>query len=493
MNNADTAVYAEKAVLGICMLDHDRMLDSTSILTAEDFSTRPTSLVFKALKRAADRGTSGDPIDVIEILNGDQTLESVGGEGFVKNLVADVDDVANYRDYITVIRERSALRRLDEACKYISEKIAQGGIVDIPEFISESRNRVADVAEKQQVGGFRAVNQMIDAVLGGFEEESRLRREKGTDYYVTGVASGFSDLDRISSGFHKGEMIILGARPSVGKTALAINFALNASREVPVAFFSLEMPATSIIKRMLSNTSNLTADEIRDLDLVSTVDERGRHVFTLPPNKRSDPLALSHMSYLQTGLADLRSREIYIDDNPGTTVNVIRNKIHQLQTKVPTLGLVVIDYLTQIVSAGSKVNSQDSRATVVADISRALKKVARDFSLPIIVLSQFSRDPDKRTGNHEPTMSDLRDSGGIEQDADQIYLLYRPDYYDDNKRKGQDEEQGDTRINQPISQTIVKIAKNRNGATGKVTMSFDKPRCVFTLVENSLGDNTGGE
>lgn len=490
--NVDSAVYAERAVLGICMMDRDSMLDSTSILTEEDFSTKATQLVFRAVKRAAERGTSGDAVDVIEILNGDHTLESVGGVGFVKNLVANVDDIANYRDYITVIRERSSLRRLDEACHKITDQIKKGGIDNIPEFISNSRNMIAEVAEKQQVGGFRSVSQMLDAVLGGYEEESRLRREKGTDYYVTGVSSGYRDFDRITSGFHKGELIIMGARPSVGKTALAINMALNAAKNVPVAFFSLEMDAISIIRRMLSNTSYLSADEVRDLDLVSSTDERGRHVFTLPPSKRTDPDALSHMSFLQKGLADLRQREIYIDDRPGTTVNVIRNKIHQLQTKVPTLGLVVIDYLTMIVSAGAKVNSQDSRATVVGDISRALKNVARDMSIPLLVLSQFSRDPDKRTGHHEPTISDLRDSGNIEQDADQIYLLYRPDYYDDGKSKDEDG-QKDLQVNQPISQTIINIAKNRNGPTGKLTMSFDKPRCIFTEIadENQYGAGEG--
>lgn len=485
MEEISASAVAEQAVLGICLLNQEDLLDAVSTLKESDFTTRQNQLIFHALSQIVDRHIPADPVIVCQILSDEKTLDQAGGSDYVKTLMLNVDDTSNYKDYVRIIREKSSLRQLSDTCQSIIDTIRRGGINDVPAFVAKSRAQVNEITEEQQVAGFRSVGGILEKVMGKFETEiERIKTIRDPrERALTGLSTGYPDLDYITGGFNPAELIIIGARPSVGKTTFAINLALNVARRgTPVAFFSLEMSDSEIVRKMLCNSSNMSADEIRDIGFVASTDQSGNRTLVLPPEKRGNPDSISKLKDLKTGMQSLRGLPIYIDDKPGTTVSAISAEVKSLSSRVPNLGLIVIDYLTQIHSADKRYNSQDSRSTIVGDISRALKQVARDYNIPVLTLSQFSRDPDKRSGHHEPVMSDLRDSGGIEQDADQIYLLYRPDYYETEANKDGTTDQTsvvDRDRENAISTAVVKIAKNRNGRTGSVNMIFDKPKSIF--------------
>lgn len=486
----NTSIFAERAVLGICLTNRDYLLDAISVLTEDDFSAEENRIIYRAMN---DCFAAHEPTDynyILQKLSSDGNLQKAGGADYIKELVIDDSNPSSYSDFVRILKEHTTLRKLRAACADITKKIDEGGIQDIPEFVNASRAQVNEMAENQQIGGLRTVSQILDSVMNKFEEENADRDKPGYNPYVTGYSTGYSLLDRKTTGFHKSELVIIGARPSVGKTALAINFALNIARSgVPVAFFSLEMTNVSIVTRMLCNRSGMSQEEIRSLNLRASKDLAGNRIYELPERDRKDPNKVKDAQRVMKAMAELKNLPIYIDEKPGTTVVSLESEVRKLQASVPTLGVVIIDYLTLIHSAGNKTSSQDSRATVVGDISRALKAMARNLSVSVVCLSQLRRiESGVKVENHMPALSDLRDSGAIEQDADQVLFIYRPDYYGLDS-EGKRDDSGQNPVNNDTSITTIKVAKNRNGPLGSVKFSFNKPACTFFELAEDLEDD----
>ena len=308
-------------------------------------------------------------------------------------------------------------------------------------FLLPKENDVLSITRARNVGDFKAPGEVIEVI-----KEKLVNTDRRTGK-LTGTPSGYTDLDKITNGFQPGDLVILAARPSMGKTALALNFAMNASIEhnVPVGVFSLEMPAEQLMQRMLSATSGVNSDKIRSFNLTD-----------------------KEWPKIDIGVNKLAKSKIYIDDTAGAKIADIQSKAKKLKAKHDDLGLIVIDYLQLITT--STFSKSDNRQQEVSEISRSLKAMARDLKVPVIALSQLSRTVEKRE-DKRPMLSDLRESGAIEQDADLVMFIYRDDYYNSNKKE---EPQASTGVAQ------VSIAKHRNGATGVVELLFLKDVGLFS-------------
>lgn len=480
--------YAEQAVLALALDNSDSLYEILGQITDDDFSDNRNKLIYQGIMALNEKKITVELTNLLEEMTAQNTLDEAGGETYIKNLMYETPLRSELPQFLETVKNRSVLRHFLAECKDILKKSTKK-IDSIPDFIGGAEQRLAEIAGKRTVGGFAKPGDILNTYMSKLEENVRIRIETGKDPYVTGVPSGYPELDRITGGFKKGEVTILAARPSVGKTAIALNFALNAAKSgVPTAFFSLEMSSTSIVERMLCNRSYLSSHQILGLNFQTAHTDKGP-VYELIERDRNNPDAAKTLSSLKNGIKNLSILPIYIDDKPGGTAVAIMAQVKKLQSSMPDLGLVIIDYLTLIESAGNKTSSQDNRQNVVASISRALKGLARDLNIPLIVLAQLNRDPEKRTGKgaHEPVIADIRDSGQIEQDADMVFLLYRPDYYQDNK----DSEERERDSGQPevISKVKLRVAKHRNGPTGEVYFMFDKEKCIFSELQPETVDN----
>ncbi len=500
----DNTNYAERAILGMCLSDKDTLIDCVSSMTESDFAGKENQLVFRALTYAIVNRKPTTLTSILEIMESQGTKDEAGGEQYLQNLLYDADDIENFKDYYALVKNKSSIRQLYSAARGISQAIEKGGIDDIPAFLVDSISKINAIGESHLAGGFKSMVQILDSTLTGIQNEYDISHQPGFDPDCPGVNTGYKDMNLLTGGFKKTEYTIIGARPSVGKTAFGINLALKAAeRGTAVAFFSLEMSAESIVKRMLSNRAQLTSKAISDLGFA--FGKNTNNQMDVPASIKGDSLQIANADMLRKGIMDLRNLPIYIDDNPGTTVVAIEAEIQKLQRKVPKLGLVIIDYLGLITSAGSTMSRTDNRATVVGDISRALKGIARNLKIPLVVLCQLNREAAGRIGNHEPQLSDLKDSGSIEADADVVMLIHRDDYYSDTTKSDEADssEDGahvddgtdnsafftdkngkrhlvsDIDPSKSVSHTIVKVAKNRNGATGNVDFAFNKAFCRF--------------
>ena len=313
-----------------------------------------------------------------------------------------------------------------------------------------------------------------------YERIKQRRHDKNFVPYLTGLSTGYQKLDYITAGFRPGEMIIIAARPSVGKTAFVLNLIYNVSKSYPVAFFSLEMSDKQIAKRLLQKVSGLSTEELDTLDYDYNSETKRIYVSESTAKSSSQQLAT-----LQASCENLSSKNIFIDDSSSLKMFDIEQKAKKLKQKYPNLAMIAIDYLglIQVVSK----NSTENRTQQIGELSRQLKALARDLNIPIVVLSQMSRDSEKRT-NHEPTMSDLRDSGNIEQDADIIMTLFRSDYYNNTKKSDQETQTNQETENSNISNVTVNVLKNRNGKTGKVYFCFSKNTCEFSAITEGIDD-----
>ncbi len=429
---------AEQAVLGAILLEAEALIASMERLRAEDFYSVSHQRIYEAMVAL---GEDGEPIDLVTLtarLQDLGQLDEVGGVSYLAKLAGAVPTAANVEYYAQIVEEKSMLRRLIRtATQIVSSGYASED--DVGLLLSDAERRIMELSHNRSSSGFISIR---DVLMDVFERVEFLYNHRGG---VTGIPSGFVDLDKMTSGFQRNDLIILAARPSVGKTAFALNVAQNVAVRASetVAIFSLEMSAAQLVQRMICAESNVDATRMRTGDLKGDDWEK-----------------------LSMAIGSLSEAQIFIDDTPGITVADIRAKCRRLK-KEKGLGMILIDYLQLIQGRGK---AGENRQQEVSEISRTLKMIARELEVPVIALSQLSRGVEQRQ-DKRPMMSDLRESGSIEQDADIVAFLYRDDYYDKETEK------------KNIIEII--IAKQRNGPVGTVELVFLKQFNKFVNLNHS--------
>ncbi len=449
-------VVAEKCVLGSMMLSEEAAAVALGALEEEDFSEREprNRLIFHAM---IELNTSGRPIDVNTVCDELISLKydkEVSNE-YLLELLNTVLTPENVDDYINMVHEQAVLRDFLVAMRKVEGDYSKG-VPDIGEFIERANDQITQIAQRRSVKGMKSAGEIAKAVAAKIKQstESDVRG-------LTGVDTGFRQLNEITHGWQKGDLIILAARPSVGKTALSLNFAFNAAykSKCTVAFFSLEMSAEKIMERLISSRSSVPND----------------HIMTGYTNK-------DEKVKIGAAINELDKTSIYFDDSPDSKLGDIISKATKLKAQHPDLGLIVIDYLGRIRMSDRP--SLDNRQQEVSIISGALKQLARSLNVPVMVLSQLNRSVEN-SEDKKPMLSNLRESGSVEQDADIVMLIYRPSYYEDlgislNKKKkfGKEEEEKpeDNAPKKPsdVCEVTVSVAKNRNGRIGEAKLVFQK-------------------
>ncbi|MCQ9210440.1 replicative DNA helicase [Granulicatella seriolae] len=430
-------IDAEQSVIGSIFLEPDAIVGVLEYLTPEDFYRQNHQVIFKAMMALNERGEAVDIVTTSNELSEKQQIENAGGQGYLIELAEKVPTAANVEYYAKIVSDKSTLRRLIRTSNEISkEAFTDGG--DLASVLDRAERNILEVSEKRNRSGFVLIRDVLNQAL-----ESVEARAKSTGD-ITGIPTGYIELDRMTSGLHADELIILAARPSVGKTAFVLNIAQNVATkaEEVVAIFSLEMGAESLVNRMICSEGSIDAGRLRNGQLT---DQEWESFF----------LAMGSLS----------KADIYIDDTPGIRVAEIRAKCRRLKQEKGRLGLIVIDYLQLIEGTG-----RESRQQEVSEISRNLKKLAKELSCPVIALSQLSRGVEQRQ-DKRPIMSDIRESGSIEQDADIVAFLYRDDYY--RQEEGEEPQE-------PNNVIEVIVEKNRSGPRGTVELIFTKEYNKFT-------------
>ena len=441
------SIEAESSVLGGLLLDNNAWDRVGDLLTDSDFYRYEHRLIYAAVGGLINGSRPADVITVYEQLQGLGKAEEIGGLAYLNSLAQYVPSASNIRRYAEIVRERSILRKLVSASDEIATAAfnTQGKAVD--KILDEAEQKIFNIGEEgsRMKQGFQGMDSLVVQLLDRVQEMA----DNPND--ITGVPTGFFDLDRMTSGFQAGDMIVLAARPSMGKTALAINIAEHVAlnEELPVAVFSMEMGASQLAVRIVGSIGRIDQGHLRTGKL--TDDEWPR---------------------LTEAIEKLRNVSLHIDETAGLTVSELRANARRLARQCGgKLGLIVVDYL-QLMSVSSSM-SEENRATAVGEISRGLKMLAKELQCPVLALSQLSRGVESRT-DKRPLMSDLRESGAIEQDADVIMFIYRDDYYNkDSKEPG-------------VAEII--ISKQRNGPTGTVKLAFLKPITKFESLAGGHGD-----
>ena len=453
---------AEKVVLGSMMISPLACDVALGSLMEEDFSdTDPRNrLIFRACKQLHETQRPIDPQTVIDMLVSLQLEKAAGGNAYIYELLNGVINPDNIDHYIEMVREQSVLRQLLVAMGEIQDDYLKG-VSNIGEFISLSNDKIAHIAQLRSVQGMQTAAELAQRVAGIIENQT------SSDNGVTGVPSGYRKIDHVTHGWQNGEYIIVAARPAMGKTALGLNLAFNAARigKKPVAFFSLEMSADMIMKRLISSVSSVSNDDLQ--------------VGYLPGRSRTK---------IATAVEEISKTPLYIDDTPNSLLGDIVAKSKKLKHQHPDLSLIVIDYLGRIRQGGRV----ESRQQEVSYISGELKTLARSLNLPVICLAQLNRNVE-RSDSKIPQLSDLRESGSIEQDADVVLLLHRSDYYTELGQNRTRSRGGEQEENKPpvmtkeekaksgdMSIMDIIIAKNRNGKTDRVQLQFQRAYSRFS-------------
>jgi replicative DNA helicase len=437
------SVEAEQAVLGGLMLDSNAWDAVADIVHASDFYRRDHRLIFEAIAEVAEIRGSCDAVTVSEQLERKGRLDEIGGLAYLGTIARDTPSAANVRAYAEIIRERSILRQLVAAGGEIAAAATDSRGGSASELVDEAERRIFAIAERGSRGksGFIAIKDVLPQTIDRLD---LLHQSPGE---IRGVPSGFTQLDRKTTGFQAGDLIVIAGRPSMGKTTLAVNIAENAAiaKGVPSAIFSMEMSAEQLTLRLISSLGRVNQTHLR-----------------------TGNFSEEDWSRIQGALAQLSGAPIFVDESPALTPTEVRARARRLKRE-HNIGLIVVDYLQLMQVSGTKEN----RATEISEISRSLKALAKELQVPVIALSQLNRAVEQRT-DKRPVMSDLRESGAIEQDSDLILLIYRDEVYDPNTtRRG-------------IADII--IAKQRNGPIGEVQLTF---LGEYTRFENLVAESYG--
>ena len=415
-----------------------------------DFYRTAHRLIYAAILKLDESQRAIDILTIVDELNKDNQVENVGGMAYLAELASTVPVAGNALYYARIVREKSIRRNMIDTLQSSLTQTYEGAD-SVDDAVAELSTKLDMINGGEKSADFKNIADVVEKSFEQIEQNSR------TTETVTGLASGYPALDNLTTGFHGGEMIIVAARPAVGKTAFVLNIAQKvavADPDLPVVVFSLEMPDTSLVNRMLAAEGNINSQHMRTGQLDS-----------------------EEWNALAVAMGSLANTKIYIDDTAGIKVTEIRSKLRRLYKREGKLGLVIIDYLQLIEGTGSEGRQQE-----VSAISRAIKMMAMEMDVPIIALSQLSRSVEQRQ-DKRPMLSDIRESGSIEQDADIVAFLYREDYYEkanddsDNPNDPRDEEQQD------VGEIEVILEKNRSGARGTARLLFVKSYNKFSNIE----------
>jgi replicative DNA helicase len=432
---------AEQAVLGSMLTDRDAVASSIEVLKPDDFYREDNRAIYEAMLNLYTRA---EPIDLITVkaeLESMGKFEQVGGLEYLAELPDKVPTTANAIKYIKIVEEKSVLRHLIKTANEIVE-LGYDPTEDVEDIMEGAEKKIFNLMQDRNQKGYTPIK---DVLVDSFTQLEELYNRK---QHITGVPTGFSDLDYRTAGLHGSELILIAARPAMGKSAFALNIATNAAvrAHVPVVLFSLEMSKEQMVNRILCSEAMVDSNKVR-----------------------TGKLEEEDWAKLAGAIGPLSEADVYIDDTPGISVMEIRAKCRKLKLE-KNIGMVVIDYL-QLVQGSNKRNG--SREQEISEISRSLKILAKELSVPVIALSQLSRAVEQRP-DHRPMLSDLRESGAIEQDADIVMFLYRDDYYNEDSEK------------KNIAEII--IAKHRGGSTGTVDLGWLGSYTKFVNLERRFDD-----
>ncbi|RMD53324.1 MAG: replicative DNA helicase [Nitrospirae bacterium] len=425
-------IEAEKSVIASILIENETLSKAIEILTPEDFYKTSHKIIFRSMIDLYERNEPIDLITLTDYMSNKGMLESVGGATYLSEIISEVPTAANISYYCKIVKEKSILRTLIHTATEITTMCYEG-IYDNEELLDIAEQKIFAVTENRIKPSFFKIGDVLKTTM---EHIDKLHDRKKL---ITGIPSGFIDLDNNTAGFQPGDLIILGARPSMGKTAFALNIAQYVSivEKIPVAIFSLEMSKEQIVLRMLCSEAEIDSKRVR-----------------------SGCVSQEEFSRIQNATGRLHHADIFIDDSNNNVLE-IRAKSRRLKSE-HGLGLIIVDYL-QLMESVRK--GTESREREIAEISRSLKNLAKELAVPIIALSQLNRAVEARVDKH-PTLADLRESGAIEQDADVILFLYRDEYYYPEKTD-----------NKGIAE--LEIAKQRNGPTNRIKLTFIREYTTF--------------
>ena len=432
-------IEAEQAVLGAIFLDSDTLIDAMEIVTPRSFYRRSHQIIFQSMIQLSNRGEAIDLVTLKAEIEKSNALEDIGGISYLSELSQSTPSSASVSYYAKIVDDKSLLRQLIQTANQIVVKSFEQG-EEVQAIVDEAERSILEVSEKRNSTGFQSIADVLNQSIETIDRLAQNNEE------ITGLPTGYQALDKMTAGLQKEELIILAARPAVGKTAFALNIAQNVGTKTDktVAIFSLEMGAESLVNRMLCAEGSIEASHLRTGQLN---EEEWRNLIV--------------------AMGSLSRASIYIDDTPGIKISEIRARCRKLAQETGNLGLILIDYLQLIEGTG-----RENRQQEVSEISRQLKTLAKELKVPVIALSQLSRGVEQRQ-DKRPVLSDIRESGSIEQDADIVAFLYRDDYY---QREGdeEEEEQSNNNVIEVISE------KNRSGARGTVELLFIKEYNKFS-------------
>jgi replicative DNA helicase len=437
-------VEAEQSILGGILIENEALHKVMEILTVDDFYRDAHQMIFNAMLDLSERGEPADLITLMNELRKLNQLDSIGGASYLASLSDSVPTAANIEYYAKIVKEKAILRKLIQTSTEIITKGYEDR-EDVEELLDEAEQSIFEISENRVKPSFYPIKKIVK---DSFEIFQRLYEKKEL---VTGIPSGFKELDRMTAGFQPSDLIIVAGRPSMGKTALCLNLAQYAAIEnkIPIAIFSLEMSKEQLVIRMFCSEAHVEGNRLR-----------------------TGFLNESDWPKLTIAAGNLSEAPIFIDDSPALSVLELRAKARRLKGEYG-LGMLIIDYL-QLMRGRAKV---ESRQQEISEISRSLKALAKELNIPVIAVSQLSRKTEERTGNR-PQLSDLRESGAIEQDADLILFLYRDEVYnrsDENPNKGKAE---------------IIIGKQRNGPIGKIELQFEDKFTAFRELYKGVSDNS---
>ena len=435
-----TSVHAEMTILGAMLVEPVAIIDATMLLKTDDFALDSHRKIYAAMLQLVELGHGVDIVTVTDYLNKKKELDSVGGLPYLASLSEGLPRKLSIESYVRIVRDKSLMRQLLSVCDMgmIEASDQSREALDV---LNQVTGRLTEISEHAVTGGFSDITAIVKDSFGSIDALYEQGRE------VTGLATHYIEFDRMTSGLQESELIIIAARPSMGKTAWAINIAENAAVRggKVVAVFSLEMSKASLLRRMLASQALVNSKAIQTGMLMR--DDRAK---------------------LISGLEKLMESKIFIDDTPGITLAEMRAKARRLKQQQGQLDLIVIDYLQLMTGSNSNARGFENRTQEVSAISRGLKALAKEMRVPVVALSQLSRASEQRGGDKKPLLSDLRESGSIEQDADVVCFIHREEYYD--------------RENEDLKgKAEIIIAKQRNGPTGVVNLAY---LADFTRFEN---------
>lgn len=433
-------IDAEQSVLGSMFLTKKALQKALEGLSHEEFYLDSHSKIFECIKSVDDKKIPVDLTTVTEELNNRNWLQQVGNVDYIAEMINNVPTTANIDEYIKIVSEKALLRKLiDEATAIVKDSYSVGR--DIGDFLYQAQKKISDVSQGLKTSEFKPIQEVLVKTQADLEALAAKKSD------ITGIPTGFYDLDKITSGFHPHQLIIIAARPGMGKTAVALNMATNMAIQAKksVAIFNMEMGAEQLATRMLSSVGQVTGDKLK-----------------------TGNLEHADWKKLNEAISRLSDTRLFIDDNAGQTVSEIRSKCRRLKASPSGLDIVIIDYLTLIQSANKGGSTGQNRQQEVSDISRALKTMAMELEIPVIALSQLSRSIEQRV-DKKPMLSDLRESGAIEQDADMVAFLH----CSDEEREKQD------------SLMEFVIRKHRNGPLKDIPLIFQRATSTFVNVANS--------